>query len=188
MKKNTLIIITLIAVLLIGLFVLSGCVKKEENKGNEVEKKNETVEATPQVVDDSLVKINGLDFHLDKEATFKDMNYLTVSAFKEASFGRYVQYNYYLEDNSNLLYFRIFYYNGKSEDEIIQDLGYDKDKLYSEEGKTDNIEYKFFDTKDDGGSMHLYFVNKDDATYVLNFASKYDIKDFEDKVVKTIKF
>ena len=36
--------------------------------------------------------------------------------------------------------------------------------------------------------FELTLINKDGSTYTLNFVSKYDIKDFEEKVVKSIKF
>ena len=38
------------------------------------------------------------------------------------------------------------------------------------------------------GTIHFYFINKDNNTYVLHFASQYDIKDFETKVVNSVKF
>ena len=185
MKKQVLILL-LVIILAVGLFILSGCVSKENEEKTKTE--NETIQVTPDVVDDSLVKINDLEFHLDKETTFKDMNYTIVSDFKEANMDRYVQYNYYQEDSTNLLFFRIFHYEGKSVEEIIQDLGIQGEVNFID-GKTDNIEYKYYpQPREDGGTIHFYFIDKDDSTYVLNFTSKYDLKDFEDKVVKTIKF
>ena len=57
------------------------------------------------------------------------------------------------------------------------------------DGKTDNIEYKYYpQPRDDGGTIHYYLINKDGNLYVINFVSKYDIKDFEEKVLNSIKF
>ena len=38
------------------------------------------------------------------------------------------------------------------------------------------------------GTIHFYFINKDGNTYVLHFVSQNDIKDFESKVLNSIKF
>lgn len=189
MKKKVFIILILVIVIALGLLVLSGCENKDKTKENEVEKtENEEIQNIPVVADESLVKINDLEFHLDKESTFKDMKYVVVGDFKEANLDRYVQYNYYQEDNTNLLYFRIFYYEGKSVEEVINDLGIEGETIFTD-GQTERLEYKLLeDPRDDGGTIHYYFINKDDSIYVLNFVSKYDIKDFENKVVSTVKF
>ena len=169
---------------IIVLFGIVGCGSNKEYK-NDIENVPEKKE---EVIDESLVKINNLEFHLDKETSFKDIKYTIVKDFKEANYDRYIQYNYYQEDNSNLLFFRIFYYSKKTNKEIIKDLGLD-DKIELKDGKTDNVEYKFYDEpRDDGGTIHFYFINKNEKTYVLNFMSKYDIKDFEEKVLKSVKF
>ena len=141
-----------------------------------------------KVVDETLVEINENEFHLDKKMTFHDLEYTIVGEFKEVNNRNYVQYNYYQEDSSNLLFFRIFYYEGKTIDDASKDLGLDSGISYSD-GKTDNIQYKsYFEPRDDGGTIHFYFINKDGNIYVLHFVSKYDIKDFEAKVLKSVKF
>lgn len=171
------IITTLVAVLL----SLTGCEKKEDVKEEKKEEKQ-------QVVDETLVKINGLDFHLNKEATFKNIKYTIVGDFKEADHNHYIQYSYAQEDKSNLLFFRIFFYENQGTDTAIRDLGLDSGIALTD-GKNDNVEYKYYAApRTDGGTMHYYFINKDGSTYTLNFVSKYDIKDFEEKVVKSIKF
>ncbi|MBO4815853.1 MAG: hypothetical protein J5507_02760 [Clostridia bacterium] len=179
MKKIFLLVLVSI-ILISGLFILTGCESKKEAEGN-----NE--QPTP-VVDETLVEINGLEFHLDKETSFKDVKYTIVGDFKEANFDSYIQYYYYQEDSTNLLFFRIFDYGKKSNDDAIADLGLDSNITFTD-GKTDNIEYKYYaEPRDDGGTIHFYFINKDGNLYVLHFVSKYDIKDFEDKVVKSINF
>ena len=183
MKKKVLSIALLLILLLVGLFILTGCGTEEEVKKNE---NNE--QTTSAVVDETLVKINDLEFHLDKETSFKDVKYTVVSDFKEANFERYIQYNYYQKDNTNLLFFRIFDYGTKSNEEAISDLGVDGNITFID-GKTDNIEYKYYpQPRDDGGTIHYYLINKDGNLYVINFVSKYDIKDFEEKVLNSIKF
>lgn len=161
----------ILVVLMIVLFAVIGCVKKEVS----IEKDNL-----------SMVKINGTEFEINKETEFKDLEYTIVEDFRELIFDKYVQYEYRQEDNKNLLFFRVFYYKNKDNEAARKDLGIE-DNLKYEDGKTDNIEYKMIDTHRTDGTIHFYFINKDEDTYVINFVSQYDIQDFENKVMKTIK-
>ncbi len=182
MNKKILFVCVLIVLLIVGLLIFTGGGSKEKVQNSENEQQTEPI------VDESLIKINNLEFHLDKETSFKDINYTIVGDFKEANYNKYIQYNYYQEDNTNLLYFRIFYYGKLTNDDAIKDLGIG-DNITLTDGKTDKIEYKYYDDqRDDGGSMHFYFINNDGNLYVLNFVSKYDIKDFEEKVINSVKF
>ena len=178
MKKKIFLGSLILIILVLGIFSLTGCgAKKEENK-----------EQATQVVDETLVKINGLEFHLNKEAEFKGLKYVIANEFKEVTHDRYVQYNYYQEDSTNLLFYRVFHYENQGKEKAIEDLGLDSN-IELKDGKTDNIEYKFYEQpRNDGGTIHFYFIEKDGNTYVVNFVSKYDIKDFEEKVVKSVKF
>lgn len=173
MKK----IISISICLLLVLLVFTGCgTKKEETK------KKETKE-----VDPSVTMINGEEFHLTKNTTFQGLLYTIAEEFEEGVHPNYVQYRYTLEDGSNLLFFRVFYYEGKDMDYIKNDLAIEGD-FKTTDGKNDFLEYKsYFEPRDDG-TIHFYFITKDNIAYAINFISKYDIKDFEEKVVKTLKF
>lgn len=180
MNKKVIITIVILVLLAVCAVVVIQFLPKPEKPE---ENTNEKVE---EVVDETLVKINGLDFHLDKEAEFKDLKYTIVSDFKEANMEKYIQYNYYQEDSTNLLYFRIFNYGTKSAEEAMTDLGVEGEITYTD-GKTDKLEYKLYASpRDDGGTMHFYLINKNGNLYVVNFTSKYDINDFEEKVLKSI--
>jgi len=85
MKKKIVLGSLIVLILIAGLFILTGCGTEEEVKKNE---NNE--QTTSAVVDETLVKINDLEFHLDKETSFKDVKYTVVSDFKEANFERYI--------------------------------------------------------------------------------------------------
>ena len=78
MKKKVFLVSAIIFILVAGLFLFTGCGAKKENSKQDVAE-------TPAVVDESLVKINGLEFHLDKDAEFKDVKYKIVGDFKEAN-------------------------------------------------------------------------------------------------------
>ena len=87
-----------------------------------------------------------------------------------------------------MLFLRFFYYKGQGNDVALKDLGLEGD-IELTDGSTENIEYKYYaKPRDDGGTIHFYFINKDGNTYAINFVSKYDINDFEEKVVKSLKF
>ena len=170
MKKKLILLVLII----VGILTITGC---------DISKKEASKEKT-------LVKINGLEFKLNKEASFKDIKYTIIEDFKEANFDEYnyIEYNYYQEDQTNLLFFRIFYYGGQGNDAAIKDLGLDSNITLTD-GKTDNIEYKYYaQPRNDGGTIHFYFINKNENTYTLNCVSKYDIKDFENKVIKSVHF
>lgn len=168
--------------LLLSIFTLTACGDKKDNSEKEETKQEE------KKVDETLFTINKLDFHLDNETEFKGIKYTISKDFQEAIYDQYVQYNYYQEDNTNLLFFRVFYYENKDIKHVLKDLGLEEN-ISLTEGKTDNIEYNFYETpRDDGGTIHFYFITKDKNIYVINFVSKYNIKEFEDKEIKTIKF
>jgi len=67
--------------ILASLLSLSGCGKKEQG-GNEPE---------PQEVDETLFVINGLEFHFDKETSFKGLKYTISEGLREIEWDRYIQ-------------------------------------------------------------------------------------------------
>lgn len=181
--KKKLLVGAIIFLVIAGLFSLTGCGKKKETDNSQKQAPQES-----QTVDETLVKINNQEFNLNQDDVFKDIKFTIVPDFKKSEFEHYVQYNYLQDGSSNLLYFRVFYYEGQDNNTAIKDLGLDSDITLSD-GKTDNIEYKIYEKpRDDGGTIHFYFINHEENTYVLHFVSKYDIKDFESKVVKSVKF
>ena len=178
MKKK----ITVSLLVLVALFTITGCgsSKKESNENNN--KKEEEV-----VVDESLVKVNDVELHINIDKEFKGIKYTITDDLKEAKYDQYVQYNLYQESGPNLLFFRIFVYEGKDHKYIRKDLAIDS-KLKEEKGKTDNIEYSFIDSNRTDGTIHFYIVDKGKKSYAINFVSQYEIKDFETKVLNSIKF
>ena len=155
------------------------------NSGKEEPKKSAEVPA----VDEKSFKINNLKFLLDTEKEFEGIKYVISKDFREIKYdlySHYVQYDYLQKDETNLLYFRIFHYTDKDAAAAAKDLGIENPTF--SEGKTDNIEYKFYNEPRDDGTIHFYFITKDTETYALHFASRYDIRDFESKILKTVKF
>ncbi len=146
-----------------------------------------TITGCNNVKDETLVKVNDVELHINKEKEFKNIKYTITDDLKEASFDHYVQYYLYQESGPNLLFFRIFFYKDKTHKDIRKDLAIDE-KLIEEKGKTDNVEYNFIDTQRTDGTIHFYIIDKDNTSYVINFVSQYDIKDFEKKVLDSIKF
>lgn len=174
MKKKILFLLLII----VGLFTITACGSEEEKEQKEDKPK--------EVVDKTLVKVNDVELHINKETEFKGIKYTVTDDLKEAIYDQYVQYNLYQESGPNLLFFRIFYYEGKDHNYIRNDLAIENN-LVEEKGKTDNIEYTYIDTKRTDGTIHFYIIEKDNISYVINFVSQYDIKDFEKIVLNSIK-
>ena len=178
MKKTKYILL----ILLCSFTLLVGCSNKKEESSNNTKE--------PEIVDETLFKINGKEFHMDKDKDFYGLKYTTSKDFREINnatmVSEYVQYDYQPEDELNYLYLRLFYYPGKDfnyakENTIVEDLPFT-------DGKTDNIEYKMIDENRTDGIVRMYFINNGGNTYVVYFASRYDIKDFETKVINSLKF
>lgn len=157
--------------LVISLLALTACGKSEVNISK----------------DEKIVKVNEIELHMNKEKEFKGLKYTITDDLREVDMVQYMQYYQYQEAGPNLLYFRIFYYKGKDHKFIRNDLAIDN-KLVEESGKTDNIEYSFIDTKRTDGIIHFYIIDKDGESFVINFVSQYDIKDFEKYILNSIKF
>ena len=168
MKKK--IILGLLVI--VALFIMTGCGNKTTKSS-----KNEREES---LIDATLVKVNGVELHINKEKEFKGIKYTITDDLKEANHDQYVQYYLYQESGPNLLFFRIFFYEGKTHNDIRNDLGIESN-LTEENGKTDNIDYTFIDAKRTDGTIHYYIIDKDNTSYVINFVSQYDIKDFENR-------
>ena len=187
--KTKLLAVLLVIAMLFGLAACGAApADNASNNAAPANTENNTAEPEP-TVDESLVVINGYEFHLDKDAAFKDLHYTVSGDFKENDHGNYIQYNYYQKDDSNLFFFRVFYYKLAGDVSIaVKDLGLE-DNIPLTDGKNDDLEYKFYERpRDDGGTMHFYFTKHEEDIYAVTFTCKYDIKDFEAKVVKSLKF
>ena len=173
MKKKMLLGLLIV----LGLCTITGCgcSKKESNNNEEKE------------VDDSLVVVNGVELHLNQEKEYQGIKYTITDDLDKADFDYVIQYYKYQDSGPNLMFFRIFVYEGKSRDEIKYDLAIE-DEYVEGSGKTDNVEYQFIDLNREDGTIHFYLIDKDNKTYVVNFVSQYDIKDFEKKVLNSVKF
>ena len=182
-KKKLLIfgaaMVVVIAAVVVGILIAVNSGDKEEPK--------KTVE-TP-AVDEKSFRINNLKFSLDTEKEFEGIKYTISKDFREVKHDlrtHYVQYDYLQKDDTNLLFFRIFHYTDKDAAAAAKDLGIENPTF--SEGKTDNVEYQFYNEPRDDGTIHFYFITKDSETYALHFASRYDVRDFESKILKTLKF
>lgn len=182
-ERETIMLKRIMKVLLaVSLLVLSaGCSPK--NPDDRVD--------PPVEGDETFFSINDREFHLDKETSFKGLGYLISSEFAEVTHEMtvpYVQYNYWPEDGNNMLYFRIFYYNNRDVSYALNDLGLESD-IEMTDGRTADLQYKLYvDPRDDGGTIHFYFIERDSDLYAVSFISRYDISVFEGKVLNSIHF
>ena len=146
MKKKLL----LSMIIIVGLLIFTGC-GKPKNESNDNSTNN------------NIVKVNGIDLHLNKEKEFNGIKYTITDDLKEVN------------------------HDQKSHDDIRKDLAIDSN-LIEEQGKTNIVEYNFIDTKRTDGTIHYYIIDKDNISYVINFVSQYDIKNFEKIVMDSIYF
>lgn len=173
------------SILLMGVLVfgLTGC--NSTNKEENIEKENE-------VVDETLFKIKDKEFHLDTDREYEGLKYKTSSEFKEIDnytlSSTYMQYNYQPENSSNYFYFRILFYKGKDIDFAKNDYLGDEEQFEYKDVKINDIDCKMIDEERTDGTIHHYFVIKDGNVYIIDFISQNDIKDFENKVLKSISF
>ena len=178
MKKK--LIFSLLIVL--ALFMVAGCNTKKDTKVNKKENK---------AVDKTLFKIKDKEFHLDTDKEFNGLKYKTSSEFKEVSnytmSSTYMQYNYQPENSQNYFYFRILYYEGKDIDFAKDDYIGTEEHFEYKDVKINNIECKMIDEERTDGTIHHYFITKDGNTFILDFISQNDIKDFESKVLDSIE-
>lgn len=183
MNKKKMAIIGVAVVALIGIVV---GVVIAMNSNQEPEKPEEKTE----IVDDpKSFSINKLKFKLDTEKEFEGMKYEISKDFKEAKHDistHYVEYRYIQKDDTNLLFFRIFHYVGKDVAAVVKD--FDLGDITLSSGQTDNLEYKFYSEPRDDGTVHFYFITKGADTYAIHITSRYDIREFETKVMKTLRF
>lgn len=176
MKKK----IILSVLVFLSLFIITGCGKKEENKKEK------------EVKDKSVFTIKDKEFKLDTDKEFEGLKYKTSSEFKEVDnvtpSSTYMQYNYQPEGSSNYFYFRILCYKDKDIEFAKNDYLGNEEQFEYEDVKINNIEYKKIDEKRTDGTIHHYFITKDNKTFILSFISQNNIKDFESKVLDSIEF
>ena len=179
MNKKILIILLVV----IALCTITGCGSKKEEEN----KKEENV-----VVDESLFKIKDKEFHLDTDKEFEGLKYKTSKDFKEIDnftpSSIYMQYNYQPEYSSNYFYFRILCYKGKDIEFAKNDYVGNEEQFEYKDVSINNIDYKMIDEERTDGTIHHYFITKDGKTFIIDFISQNDIKDFEAKVMDSISF
>lgn len=171
--------------IIVALFTIVGCGSKNEEENSEKEKETE-------VVDNTLFKIKDKEFHLDTDKEYEGLKYKTSSEFKEISnytlSSTYMQYNYQPANSSNYFYFRILFYKGKDIDFAKDDYLGNEEQFEYKDVKINDIECKMIDEERTDGTIHHYFISKDGNTFIVDFISQNDIKDFEKKVLDSISF
>lgn len=177
--KNKILLILLVVV---GLFTITGCGSKKEAENNKKE----------EVVDETLFKIKDKEFHLDTDTEFEGIKYKISSEFhgfdNVTPTSTYMQYDYRPENSSNYFYFRILFYKGKDIEYAKNDYVGNEEQFEYKDVTINNIDYKMIDEERTDGTIHHYFVTKDGNTYIIDFISQNDIKDFEEKVLDSISF
>lgn len=182
MKKKFLLGVLVLFIILT--ITACGSTTQENNKKNKNKKK--------EIVDKTLFVIKDKEFHLDTDKEFEGLKYKTSSEFKEINnvtpSSVYMQYNYQPDNSSNYFYFRILFYQGKDIDFAKNDYIGNEEQFEYEDININGIESKMIDEKRTDGTIHHYFITKDKNTFIIDFISQNDIKNFENKVLDSISF
>ena len=172
MNKKVLIIVVLIAVLGIGLFVLTGCGTNENSKGEKISSTNsqENENNTSSGVSSKLDKndfVNKLHFKYSSSANIKD-----------STNGKRIEY-----ENYNIIV-------SHQKDKTIAELENSRKFLLISTDSINKIEWKKYSYNDEQVSSVVYMYEKDDGTYVvtishdarLNINLGNEIKEFMNEI------
>ena len=178
MKK----VITIFLVI-ISLFLISGCTKKEDKKNSD-KKENET-----------KILVDGIEFKFNKDATFERLSFKVDEKLPESNpysapaSAKIRQYLYRAKetDSTYLIIIRMFYYKNKTIEQAMKDLGIEGDttELYTVEAE--HMSLKMSDKLSENGTNHIYFISDNSDIYALQIASRSDIKLFESEFLKTLE-
>jgi len=172
-----------ILLIILALFLVVGCSKKEENK----EKKEESKEVK--------ILVDGIEFKFDKDANFQNLSFKVDEKLPEsnpytdpkAAPIRQYLYKQKDTDSSYKIVIRMFYYKNKTLEQAMKDLGLDEDSssLYTVE--SEHMSLKMYDKNQETGSQHIYFINDKTDHYAIQIGSRSDIKTFENEFLKTFE-
>lgn len=182
MKKKVLIIIAVIAVLGIGLFVLTGYGNKKTN--NTVEE-NKAKYDTFKIYDETL--------ELDYERTFNKLTYRTNSKNmypNTATSGVVLKYedetkiDDLVDDyGASVVRINIQYFENRSIDEVMSKAPYERTNK-----TVGNYEYQYFEFTENKANGYTYIYNYEGSTYTITFVAKIDISTLIDAFMKNVKF
>lgn len=185
MKKKVLIIVALIAVLGIGLFVLTGCGNKEDSKTTNNIEESKAKYDTFKIYDETL--------ELDYERTFQKMIYKTNNEKMYPNTSSNSVVLKYEDDTktddivddygASVVRVNIGYFENRSIDEVMSKAPYERTNK-----TVGNYEYQYFEYTDNGANGYTYIYNFDGSTYTITFVAKIDISTLIDAFMKNVKF
>ena len=182
MNKKILVAILLI-VILIGLFVLTGCETKKESKDSSNNKSSSIEEASLQAKE---IEVEGIKFKLDKEDSFgNSFKYKYSSSFKEDYLGTTRFYSLLNQDGNEIIEIRV-----NSSYTTPQQVLVEKESNYSNDNtanvKTENkvmnskewvyIEYTNTQ-KEKNYTNHEFYYNFGDEYCVIQFRIDSSVND-----------
>jgi len=185
MNKKVLTVIALIVIFGIGLFVLTGCGNKEDNKIENNIEESKTKYDTFKIYDETL--------ELDYERTFQKMTYKTNSEkmYPNTS-SNSVALKYEDETKTedivddygaSVVRVNIQYFENRSIDEVMSKAPYERTNK-----TVGNYEYQYFEFTDNGANGYTYIYNFEGSTYTITFMAKIDINTLIDAFMKNVKF
>ena len=169
----------LILLIMLSLFMISGCGKK-----NTEEKKEEEVK---EVLADDEVVLENIKYKLDQDDSSYKIDYKIASNFRKTVLTNAV--NYFSENIDDQAYFviRIFYYKNKSIDYAIKDTTESYDKKYEIEIGDKKYTVVHF-VNFTGADVELYYYKHKKDVYAYCFTSHIDLTRLRDIFLKSVVY
>ena len=169
MKKTILILL-----IVLSLFMISGCGKKEEEKKEDI------------LADDEVI-LENIKYKLDQDDSEYGIDYKVASNFRKTTLSNAV--NYFSENINDQAYFviRLFYYKNKSIDYAIKDTTESYDNKYETTIGDKNYTVVHF-INFTGADVELYYYKHNKDVYVFDFTSHIDLTRLRDIFLKSVVY
>ncbi len=169
MKKVLLILVILFS------FVLVGCSKNNNKKGDNLK-------------DDEVI-LEGIKYKLDQDETGYGIKYKIASNFRKSELVNSINYFSEKIDGQSYFVIRIFHYKNKSIDYAINDTttSYDK-KWETKFGDLDYTAVHFVNPIGENVETNLYYHKSGKDVYAFCFTASIDLSRLEEIFLKSIEY
>ena len=165
-----------VILIVLSLFMVTGCEKKEPNKKEEILAEDEVV-------------LEGINYKLDQDESGYGINYKIATNLRKVDTGNALNYFSEKIDGESYFVFRIFHYKNKSIDYAIKDTTTEYDNKYTT--KINDLDYTVVHFVNPIGvnveTKIYYYKNKKDV-YAFCFTSAIDVTRLEEVFLKQVVY
>ena len=169
--------VILILLIVLSLFMVTGCGKKEEPKKEE-----------PVLADDEVI-LEGIMYKLDQDDTGYGIKYKVANNFRKSVYVNAINYFSEKIDDNEYFVFRIFHYKNSTIEKAIKDTTTEYDNRYDTKvGELDYTVVHFVNPIGDHVETTLYYHKHKKDIYVFCFTSAIDTKRLENIFLTNIVY